>query len=479
MTAYAKIQFIAYVLNTLPLPAAADPPANPRYPGLDDAQADIAARCALVGRAIQAAADAKSIGSKDTLKIFMIPEFALRGTLGAYDMDGVGSAVAGLKALVTDKRFADWVFVFGSIVGSSLPEDEDDPKVDVYNFTLVQRGGANPGDGDSHVVMKEFKSSIDFIQDATVPPAEDPDFQVVPGLPLVPPGMLLDSAVRYMEAGAVGMGRENQLANYDGAGIFDCAGLRFGIEICLDHAEGRLVESPQIPGDTAVQVQLVPSCGMRIVDDALVPDAGAWAFGCDGAGMGATVKQTKASSAAPRSQVIAVGADDLAVPVGANPAVVPVDRLFAGGLPAYLGAGQGVRAPGAGSAAGNVVVYDPVPVPPQQTVPGSVKTLVWNNDKYMIEFGLMYEADGSYSAASVRVTNPDSDLNGLAHLLPVTLAHTDGRGTSRSIRFRVTGGGDDYDAGIECDSSLEDFPFSGLVVEFDRKSGTREPRTIW
>jgi hypothetical protein len=475
MSAYAKTQFIAYALNTLPIPAVSNPPANPFYPGLPDPRADIAARCALIKRAIVTASQAPNLGGKDTLKIFMISEFALRGVTGAYDMDSVERAVDDLKTLVTDDQFADWVFVFGSVVGYSHSADNNDPLLEVYNFSLVQRGGANRTPADTYIVMKEFKSSIDFIKDETATPANPPDdFQINRKLPLVPPDMLLDKVVRYMDAGAVGMGRENQLANFDGRGIFDCAGIRFGIEICLDHLGQRIIGSPEIPGDLQVQVQLVPSCGMSLKNYALINNASAYAFNCDGAGMGASVSQPlgRAMPALP-CVVIPVDASDVSTPP------VSVTTLYAGGLPEYASAGQGVRVPGPGSEAGNVVAYNAVATPPALKVPGSATNLTWKEKGYQIDFGLFYDAKGAYAGASAKITNPDADLNSLAHMLPMSLAGTDSNGHHGKISFSVRRGGDDYDAGIECESTLPDFAMSGLVVEFDTKQGIKQPKTMW
>lgn len=41
-----------------------------------------------------------------------------------------------------------------------------------------------------------------------------------------------------------------------GGSVFEIDGIRFGLEICLDHAENRL------KGTEGVSIQLVPSCGL-------------------------------------------------------------------------------------------------------------------------------------------------------------------------------------------------------------------------
>jgi hypothetical protein len=45
--------------------------------------------------------------------------------------------------------------------------------------------------------------------------------------------------------------------------IFEMDKITFGLEVCLDHAQGRLVKAPDKDG---VQVHLIPSAGMSIMD---------------------------------------------------------------------------------------------------------------------------------------------------------------------------------------------------------------------
>eukprot|EP01047_Picozoa_sp_COSAG01_P050307 COSAG01_NODE_5071_length_4507_cov_1.789927_6_plen_228_part_00 len=89
------------------------------YVGLEDIQADIDARVDIMGKAINASASNSSVDvRKDTLKVFLAPEFFFRGPKGAYHAEAPPLMHIGQKLanLVRHPRFEDWVFVFGSII---------------------------------------------------------------------------------------------------------------------------------------------------------------------------------------------------------------------------------------------------------------------------------------------------------------------------------------------------------------------------
>jgi hypothetical protein len=52
--------------------------------------------------------------------------------------------------------------------------------------------------------------------------------------------------------------------------IFEMLGITFGLEVCLDHLNARLINAPDKSG---VQIQLIPSWGMRIYTECSVPNA--------------------------------------------------------------------------------------------------------------------------------------------------------------------------------------------------------------
>jgi hypothetical protein len=499
---YDKLQFIAYVLNTNIKPAVLNPPAviaNPCYLGLDApagaytatdtaalqeigvvadnttqgiAAQDIAARIALVKRAISLAAtkvSAANDGGK-TLKVFMMPEFFFRGTTGAYSMDSVQAVVTGLRKLVRDAAYADWLFVFGTIVGCSRPAAQDlgwyqwfqnlfgnHPVSDIYNFSLIQRGGADASSDSSHVVMKELSAQNDFIRDD----------RLLQGKPLVPADMLVTSKIRVLPAGAAGQGKENQVFNFDGRGIFDCAGIRFGMEICLDHRAKRLVGSPQLPGDKQVQVQLVSSCGMYQQDAALILGESGLAFCCDGNGFGATATRPRAT---PVVTLLPVEYPVSADPLSSAGHQVPVAQLFGPSRPANAGApGAGVRdSSDPGCEAGSIVVYSAVPLPAPSVVPGKIRQFRATMRDYTVDVALLYGVNNTFITASATISNQALGLNARTQLLPFTLTAVDASGERGQLTLALKTGGAGYDLAVDCKSTLPDFCQSGRVIEFNR-----------
>ena len=476
---YKRLQFIAYVLNTTFQPSVTLPaPANPRYRGLADPAQDIAARAALVARVL-ATARAQALGGADTLKIFMMPEFFFRGITGAYDMDGVQRAIKALTDLVKSDDWADWLFVFGTIVGSAEPRDGDiawtdwrlnmssagplRQKWDIYNFSLVRLGGSKAGDADTHVVMKDSISDKDFIS------------QVDGALPLLPPELILHADTRYVTGGAAGPGAENQFFNHDGSGIFDCAGIRFGMEICLDHSRQRLVQSPQIPGETQVQVQLMSSCGMLVLQPSLLIDATGYAFCCDGSVFGATAGQP---NAAPRTSLQGVVVNVPADPLAIDGATVTLDQLFGPALPYPEPNGQGVRSAAPGTEAGAIVVYPAVNTPPRSTVPGLTTVLTDGNERFKVEVVLIYDDHRQFTGASAVITDQLAGLNDLAHMIPVSLSAVDNTGVNGAIALTRRAGSAGYDYAIACESNLAGFKRSGIFVEFGKNYGAKM-KTTW
>jgi hypothetical protein len=69
------------------------------------------------------------------------------------------------------------------------------------------------------------------------------------------------------------------LENVRGGSIFRMGGVTFGLEVCLDHLNGRLNSATD---KNLVQIQLIPSAGAFIEPTNVV--AGAVAFNVDGGG---------------------------------------------------------------------------------------------------------------------------------------------------------------------------------------------------
>jgi hypothetical protein len=296
---YSKVQFIAYCIHTGPKKIGT----QQQYMGIDPTAADITERIKLVRNAINMAKVASSTKQADptTLKIFMMPEFFFRGRTGAYSLDEIQTTISELQKSVKDPEWQHWLFVFGSMIGSSAParwaknlegkwrmQADRSGKEEVYNVVLVQKGGfgdkPEAAPTTAKVVMKEHISGMDFIKAAKSS------------------GGLEFERVFHLSPAITQQRSEEQYKAYDGSSVFEIDGIRFGLEVCLDHAKKRLKNSKNLP---TIDIQLVPSCGMTIKEDAIVAKTNGYVFHCDGyanypedkLGYDSRVKQIKAGQA--------------------------------------------------------------------------------------------------------------------------------------------------------------------------------------
>lgn len=267
---YTRIQFIGHAIHTGP-DAGQSPP---RYPGLADPQADIAARVRFVLDTLDTTRQHAAVDrAATTLKVFMLPEFFFRGALGGYRMDHLQALFAALQAGTSDDCHRHWVFVFGTGIGYSHAGDVDpaqdlDEHATIVNAALFQPGGCGAAAADAaHLAVKEFMSGIDFIDYLRDPRgfalrrvAHDDRMET----PL--------DRIRQLLFGR----SERQRWCYDGNAAFAALGIDWGVEICLDHLLGRLNKA----GDRAT-VQLVPSCGASI-DQRGIARGAHWVFNVDG-----------------------------------------------------------------------------------------------------------------------------------------------------------------------------------------------------
>jgi hypothetical protein len=195
--------------------------------------------------------------SSQVLKIFMAPEFFFRGANGAYDIEkladctdpnkGCAAPIVRIVELlhqeVQQTKWKDWMFVFGTIVAHSIKEGE------YFNFAPVMRGGPD-GTKKRHIIAKTYISGIDFIKRRDL---------------LVETGSQVALPTRGHFYAAFSELEKKTLANEgftidDADDVFMMDGIRFGVEVCLDHLQGVLKKQSTGP----VQVHLVTSAGMKI-----------------------------------------------------------------------------------------------------------------------------------------------------------------------------------------------------------------------
>ncbi|NVK35541.1 MAG: hypothetical protein HWE23_13725 [Rhodobacteraceae bacterium] len=302
--AYDKVQFIGYQIYTGPAKPASG---KPHYVGLDSDAEDIKARVKIMGQAIEKAYETSQKAAEDAAKaarehsgaasgggssdatdpgqiltIFMAPEFYFRGKNGAYDIQyltgdvstehkpsDTPSLVDMLAELISDSKYKDWLFVFGTGVFKSINPRTN--TYEAYNVAIVQKGGeAHPEDAIKKrvVCMKEHLSSIDFL--------DAPD-----------EGITKTSVAHLPAVTDVSYDREINTPGLKGGGanggaIFNLEGITFGLEVCLDHYERRLVRAAPQKGQFYVQIQLIPSGGMNILLPSVATCKNGLTFNVDG-----------------------------------------------------------------------------------------------------------------------------------------------------------------------------------------------------
>lgn len=456
--AYNNVRFIGYVIDTAP---ELNPGGSKTYLGLNNPKQDIEARCDLMLRAMETARDAlpqsPPVPPGDTLNVFMAPEFFFRGVSGAYQMDDVQLAIAMLQRMAADDQWLDWVFIFGTILGTSSPTLKTPPydidplaKKEIYNFALVQQGGvAAQGDTGARVVMKELMSGVDFIAAAANPG-----------------GLLLGEVNHLAPSTTGGPGREQQVLNYDGAGVFSLAGITWGLEVCLDHlgTVRRLQKSPQLPGENLIQLQVVPSCGMGVEAPSVVTQFGGYVFNCDGsrnARHSTLAEQVPPLADVPMSTSTPVSGAPIPLQSTSPVLDVPVSSLYASGP-------------------GVVNIYPARAIPAQQTVPGSTVRLFWQaSADYQFVFLLVYDDSGNYVTMVCEPRSKKTNFYGNNYYLPFSLQTQDSLKQGVSIQMRLAAGSSPYAGAVWCKINVPGFVFEGNAFEFSATTSGPAPMTVW
>lgn len=177
-------------------------------------------------------------------------------------------------------------------------------EAEIINIALVRKGGAatpvrtDGGAQKELLVYKESISSVDFLgMDYGPGLFARADRRVVKlyGDPArrVRATVGTPGDMRRKDAYGAGTNRkeETNLSGWGGGSIFTMDGITFGLEVCLDHLEEKLVNyfaTTAKPGDPQIQVQLIPSCGMSIkppsrkcVPDGIIFNVDAYEYGCE------------------------------------------------------------------------------------------------------------------------------------------------------------------------------------------------------
>jgi len=257
---YHSIQPIGFSIYTWPK-------AN-QYIGNENVTKDVNRRVEIMNDAIDSAlASSDLVDAGDTMKVFVAPEFFFRGARGAYSISIVEESkpfhglLDALENMVSGSKWDDWLFIFGTItVGATDPKAPDDTMF--MNFAPIVKGG--PG-GKKFLAFKDAKSNIDFLNCT-----EHETVQGSKGK------HKCDTVKHYTEI----PGHAEEFLRTKGWEVVDynyftVDHIRFGVEICLDHAQRSLQKSLQREelDPDGVQVQIITAAGMNIQYSA-VPGGG-------------------------------------------------------------------------------------------------------------------------------------------------------------------------------------------------------------
>lgn len=264
-----------------------------------DAQADMEDRVALLHEAFARAESSTAVdASPEVLKIFMAPEFFFRGLCGGNAESTVPGLCSQLQALVSDRRWKHWQFVFGTVrCSGGLDGFSEKPPV-ASNVAILQRGGfggdAEMGSSFCRLIQKQHASAVDFLQDTALDARAAADAQNLQKRGPIGGGaaggllQVLKNAQRRADSEPV---VDVQVEGSDHGGTTASAessvvrmfGLTLGLEVCLDHGRARLrKELEHRPELGPLEVQLVPSCGMTLRPSSVAVQPGGLVFHCDG-----------------------------------------------------------------------------------------------------------------------------------------------------------------------------------------------------
>lgn len=323
---FNSIRFIAYCLFTGPS-VSSEVLGGESYIGNEDQKKDIAARIAILKNAVDTARAQLAIddASSGVINVFMAPEFYFHGTRGAYlyaskEEDPLPYLLEQVRQSFNDPVYSNWVFVFGTAVTAHVANPEKlfaSESVRARNAivkTLLEQKQQSYGPTEQLVAstLSNFLTDCHASPDVTVRDRAVIFSQLKLDAPNTEIGTNMMTTEKYFLSGedfilCEPSGRSDviteQMAGYahidlsngdakklafdsyaifrqngvDGLGFID-----YGIEICLDHDDGRLRSNLGTDGGGSVHIQLVPSYGSAIIQTNVVANANGFIFNCDG-----------------------------------------------------------------------------------------------------------------------------------------------------------------------------------------------------
>jgi hypothetical protein len=148
------------------------------YLGHDDPMLDVQRRIEIMTDAVEKAYELSAKDDPETLKVFIAPEFYFRGVRGAYSFQydeipddpstcgPICQILQGMENIAAQKRFENWIFLFGTIIASDALPSEDPFDFLFYNFAPLYKG-YDPAKldftGKRFLLPKRYVSSSDFL----------------------------------------------------------------------------------------------------------------------------------------------------------------------------------------------------------------------------------------------------------------------------------------------------------------------------
>ena len=251
---YQRVQFLGYEVSV----DYTNNGPTMGYAGEDTDDADITLRQAAMTSAVETAY-ALADPSDNVLKVFMAPEFSWRPASGGYEPGSIDRIADSMRASVLDPKWDHWVFVWGTVIEA---QPSTGVRSDIFNCAIVTDGG--PTDHAQQAIVKVYKSHMSHIDFA---------FEGDAGMP----GRTGRASVGRREGILHGAPRSlaHGMAPANACpGIFEMNGVTFGLEICLDHARGRLrtLVDALSDGERLPQLLLIPSAGMSLIADSVHQD---------------------------------------------------------------------------------------------------------------------------------------------------------------------------------------------------------------
>ena len=279
--------------------------------GYQDDEVDVRKRFEVMKEAVETARNLEKDDDKETLKVFIAPEFFWRGPNGAYDaasilkndeyhldeFNAISEICEELENLVKDKKYEHWLFVFGTIIAASRNDLTVDDNFLFFNFAPILQGGPK---GKRMLAPKEYVSSIDFLRPpsanqspsstkANVTSSSSSSTAVPWAFDVTDSDLsgkhhydfdLWEELSEYLE---IERGYELVRRNF-----FAVENVRFTLEICLDHAAGEAQRNFLKKGGGVrhdihpADVSLISSAGMQIIDKNLILKDGGVVYHQDG-----------------------------------------------------------------------------------------------------------------------------------------------------------------------------------------------------